>query len=121
MKNTKLMLPLALITLTLFVAGCASDGAANATKPQPTANVEMFRDGQKPTRPYKEIALLTDDGGIKEQGEIEAKFVKRAKTLGANALILQDPVKSGGEANALGFGFGWHDTYYYKASAVVYE
>ena len=103
-------------SLFILLAGCATPDSSVSIGSGPK-RIELFRDGQKPNRLYKEIGLLTDDGALGEQGDIEAKFIKKAKKMGADALILSPLVKTGGELK----GFGIVDTYLYKASAIVYD
>ncbi len=74
--------------------------------------------GQKPPKNYKELTLLTDDGRIEEQPAIEAKMIKKAKAMGANAIIFHPLIESGSEAQPF---VGWKKTYFYKASVVLYE
>ena len=103
--------------LTLLVGCASSDAQFDSVKRKRADQVDVFRNGQKPTRTFREISLLTDDGGLGEEGKIEAKMIKKAKRLGANAIIFQPIVKSGGELK----GFSWVETYLYKAAVVVYE
>jgi len=103
----------------LLCTGCAETGTYDSVKRTRTTNIDVFRDGQKPTKHYKEIALLSDDGGAGEQAAIEAKFVKKAKAMGGNAIIVYPMTKSGGEMPM--FAIGWKDTFFYKAAVVVYE
>jgi hypothetical protein len=109
--NAKLILPY----LVAFVLawGCSAPGAER----RPGALVEVFRDGQKPSKAFKEIGMLTDDGGLGEQGTIEGKFLRKAKRMGANAIIMYPLQKTGAELK----GFSLVDTFLYKASVVVYE
>jgi hypothetical protein len=97
------------LLLLWMLAGCAS------TPTSSQARVQVFRDGQLPTQTYTEVQLLTDSGALREQGEIEAKMVKKAAKLGADALIFDTPVKEGGELQ----GFSWVQTYLYRARAVA--
>ncbi len=64
---------------------------------------------------YTEVQLLTDSGALREQGEIEARMIRKATKLGADALIFETPVKEGGELQ----GFSWVQTYLYQARAVA--
>ena len=64
---------------------------------------------------YTEVQLLTDSGALREQGEIEARMIRKAAKLGADALIFDTPVKEGGELQ----GFSWVQTYLYRARAVA--
>lgn len=110
----------AFLTLTLAlvcVFGCATQTSQTAVRPA-TAEVDVYRDGQKPQKNYKELTLLTDDGRIEEQQAIEAKMIRKAKSMGANAIIFHALIDSGGEGQMFG---GWKKTYFYKASVVVYE
>jgi hypothetical protein len=97
------------LLLLWMLAGCASTPSSSQ------ARVQVFRDGQLPTQTYTEVQLLTDSGALREQGEIEAKMVKKAAKLGADALIFDTPVKEGGELQ----GFSWVQTYLYRARAVA--
>ena len=111
-------LTLLLSFVLALLVGCASSGGQyDNIKRKPTTQVDIFRDGQKPTRAYKEIGLLTDDGGLVEQRGIEAKLIRKAKRMGANAIIFQPLTKSGGELK----GFSVVDTYVYRALVIVYE
>lgn len=99
------------------LTGCSSIETYDSVARQPTTSVDVFREG-KPERPHKEIALLADDGGIGEQTAIEKKFVKKAKNLGGNALIMHPPVPSGVEPGAA--PLSWKKTYQFRAAVVVY-
>jgi hypothetical protein len=107
--------------IPIFVSvlvGCSTPEVRYDTaKHQPTTEVTIFRDGQKPSKAYKEIGMLTDDGKAVEQPNIEAKFINKAKRMGGNAIIMYPAVKSGSELS----GFGLVDSFLYKASVVVYE
>jgi hypothetical protein len=95
------------LTVLLF-HGCASTNRQH---------VELFRDGETPSRPFREISLFTDDGTLAEQGEIEQKMIKAARRAGADALIFEKLVSTGEELR----GFGLATTYLYKARAVIYQ
>lgn len=79
--------------------------------------IEVYRDDHKPQTAYKEIGLLTDDGRVFERDEIEAAFIKRAREMGGDALVLQGPVKSV-EAPA---GWDLYDTFVFEAVVVSYQ
>ncbi len=97
------------LLLLWLLAGCASTPGSSQ------AHVQVFRDGQLPTQSYAEVQLLTDSGALREQGEIEAKMIRKAAKLGADALIFDTPVKEGGELQ----GFSWVQTYLYRARAIA--
>ena len=98
---------LAWTVLVLLLPGCA----APARQP-----VEIYRDGEKPDRAFREISLFTDDGTLAEQGEIEQKMLKWARKAGADAIIFDKLIRTGEEIR----GFGLATTYLYKGRAVVY-
>jgi hypothetical protein len=105
------------IFLAVFL-GCGTPKVAyDSTKRPPTTEIDIFRDGQKPTKAYKEIGMVTDDGKIVEQPNIGSKFIKKAKSMGGNAIIMYAPTRCGQELS----GFGLVDTYLYKASVLTYE
>src|SRR3954467_6732602 len=99
--------------LAFFLSGCASNGY---TQSPGQKQIEIFRDGAKPPTAFKEIGMLTDDGSLGEQGEIESKFLKKARKAGADAIIMHPLTQIGGELK----GFGIVDTYLFKATLVVY-
>jgi hypothetical protein len=120
MKNQAVCFLIVLFIGLFFLPGCKTP----ATQPpytgsSSTAQFDIFRDGEKPTRPYKEIDLLKDDGRPVEQEDIEAKMIKKAKKMGGSAIIFKDPIKSG-EDNAWGSG-SLKVTYLYKGIVIVYE
>ena len=79
--------------------------------------LDVFRDCEKPPASYKKVGFLTDGGRVFEQNEIEATFMRRAKEMGGDALVLLPPVKSI-EAPP---GWGLFDTFLYEAVVVAYE
>ena len=84
----------------LLLVGCATTGDQKPSdKRLPTTAVEVFKDGAKPLKAYKEIGLLKDDGKAIEQEEIEAKMIKQAKKLGGNAILFEKPIVSGAEGS----------------------
>ena len=99
-----------LSAVLLLVQGCAT-GSNRAQ------HIEIFREGEKPSRSFKEIGILTDDGGLAEQGEIEAQMVRKAKKTGADALLFEKMTQTGDELK----GLGLQKTYLYKAHMVIYE
>lgn len=119
-KDALVQVPLKIILSAVFVltfvfsSGCTSPGYTQT----PTGKqIEIFRDGAKPSRDFREIGMLTDDGGLGEQGEIEGKFLKHARKAGADAKILHTATKTGGELK----GFQIVETYLFKATLIVYS
>lgn len=90
---------------------------ASSASRKPAGPFEVFRSNQLPRNAFKEIAVLSDDGHPFEHTDIEADFIKKAKAMGGDAVVLLPPVKSI-EAPA-----GWQifDTFRYLAAVVVYE
>lgn len=120
MKTLRLIAVPVLASSLLWLCGCASTGSSTRTTATPVADVEIFRDGAVPPKPYKEIGKLTDDGKEGEQAEIEAKMIKQAKKMGASAILFDKPKPSGFEAAP--FSFGKLDpTFQYKAIVAVYQ
>lgn len=105
------------IFVAVFVGCSTPEVRYDSAKRQPTAEIDIFREGQKPSKACKEIGMLTDDGRAVEQPEIEAKFINKARRMGGNSIIMHAPTKSGGELS----GFSVVDTFLYKASVVIYE
>lgn len=116
-----LLVALCLTTAPVFT-GCQSDGpAASAPAARPaSAQIDVFKDGEKPSRAFKSIGLLKDDGKDQEQEQIEAKMIAKAKKMGGQAILFDKPKQSGMEAEFFSFGQAKF-TYLYKANVVVYE
>jgi hypothetical protein len=103
--------------LLVCSVGCET-GKSRSPGRTPTTEIDVYRDGQKPQKNYKELKLLTDDGRVEEQQGIEGRMIKKAKAMGGNAIIFHPLIESGGEGQPFG---GWKKTYFFKASVVVYE
>src|SRR3954469_14514287 len=101
------MRTLTLISLffVLFCAGCQS-----VTEYSVPAGLEVFEDGQKPSKPMKLIGEIKDDGPLIEKSDIDAAMMKRAKKLGADFIILHKPVQAGIGFSPFG---GAHEKYFY--------
>lgn len=112
MKSTLILL----VTIGLL-AGCETTSPKNTASAVP--QVEVFRDGQSPTRSFKLLTILTDDGTEGEESEIQDKMIKKAKRLGASAVIFEPLKESGFEVAP--FSFQAKKTYIYKAKVVTYE
>jgi hypothetical protein len=79
--------------------------------------IDVYRDHDKPHSSYMQIGLLTNDGRVFERDEIEAAFIKTAREMGGDALVLQEPVKS------IEAPRGWdlYDTFVFEAVVVSYQ
>jgi len=91
--------------------------AASTPKPNVRQELHVYRNCKNPPMPCKQLGFLTDGGRIFEQNDIEAGFVKRAKEMGGDALVLFAPVKSV-ESPA---GWKLYDTFLYEAVVVAYD
>jgi hypothetical protein len=74
----------------LLLAGCGTpnDATFDNQKRAPTTGVEVYREGQKPERPYKEIGELSQEYFVGEDAVVTRKFIESAKRHGANAIIM---------------------------------
>lgn len=118
-KSTRAVSMVIFLALGIALTGCQGVSRYDSMSRPTTTQLDIFRDGAKPTKAYKEIGMITDDGKLSEQLGIEAKFMKKAKAMGGNAVIFYPLVKTGTEMQP--FFIGSADTYLYKATVVVYE
>jgi len=88
------------------------------TKRQPTASVEVFREGNKPTKAYKEIGEVSHEDYGGEDANAMKQLIAKAKQIGANAIIML-PRQDTGYA-FVPFGRSGNK-YIWKAVALVYE
>lgn len=124
--KTSLRLP-ALLLLTVIAFGCASaptDGekppkhakrvqvALYGSTPRPaTATLDVL--DAPPSRPHKDIAMLTCDGENEEEAVMTRAILWKARQIGANAVVRLPPdVRRG--------GFGIPNGRVYRYQAIVY-
>jgi len=81
--------------------------------------IEIFKDGAKPTRPYVELGSLADDARLEEEPAIEAKMKKAALKMGGDALIFEPKSETGFDVHP--WGWGAKKSYLYKAKVVKYQ
>ncbi len=79
--------------------------------------IDVYRETEKPNGAFKEIALLTANGRPFEHHDIETDFIRKAREMGADAVLLLPAVKKI-EAPS---GWSVFDTVRYLASVIVYE
>ncbi len=117
--NRPALAVLSMLFLCLLLPGCTAtyDPRSAATDAR---SLDILRDGQKPSRKYTEVAVLKDDGRVEEQDAIEAKMLRKAKSMGANGIIVHPPVKSGTEAILDLFG-SVKTTYLYRGTVFRYD
>lgn len=114
------MKPISTLFLTAFLFGCAAPREVlyDQTRRQPTTSVDIFQDGSKPSKTYKEIGEVAfeDFGG--EETNVLKRIIERAKQIGADALIMRPRQDTGYSFNLFGRS---GNKYMYKATAVVYQ
>src|SRR5690349_17137771 len=100
MKTTNIVV----LLLTAFLFGCASPQEVmfDETKRQPTTSVDVFREGNKPAKQYKEIGEVSyeDFGG--EDAHAMKELIAKAKKIGANGIIMQPRQDTGYNFNMFG-------------------
>ena len=79
--------------------------------------IDVYNETEKPNGAFKEIALLTANGHPFEHHDIEMDFIRRARELGADAVLFLPAVKK------IEAPSGWQifDTFRFLASVIVYE
>lgn len=115
--------PVGLIVLLLGIsalfAGCET--FARHERRAPASNLKqigVFRTNTKPPAQIKEMGDVSDEGTLKEQAEIEAQFISKARRAGADALIYEPVVKIGEETKLFS---ATEDKYSFKATMVAYQ
>ena len=119
-KNTAQITKAMQLALTLLVAlmtGCASVVPLDGEVRSPKAQIEIFLDGKVPNKPHKIIATFAKRDGPEAETHHHSNFIKQAKKLGADGIIIKAP-ESGGSS----FGpFGGGSQAMFRAVAFVYE
>ncbi len=111
---------LPVLLLSLLLQGCASTFDPRAAEAL-ARTIDVYRDGQKPSRHYHEIGLLKDDGRLDEQAAIELKMMKQAKSMGGHAIIFLPLVESGTDEASDLFTSTAKPSYLYRGSVLRYE
>ena len=116
MKNKWLVIFAAAASL---LAGCAGPDRAGSgqTRRAPKSAVDVFYLDETPRKKHTEIAALSFRGSRADQSKAFRYFVKEAKRLGADAVIIDAPRDNDLKAGRLGFG----PDFLWTASAVVYH
>lgn len=100
-------------TVLLFsITGCVSNQSARID----TFGVDLLVDEKQPTRPFKQIGILGDNARLDEEPAITTKFLKKAKKMGGQGLIMSKT--PGGSELTLS---GVVPSYTYKGVVIVYE
>jgi len=108
-----------LLGVLLVAVGCAPLDRAiyDSTKRQPTASIDVYKDGKVPDRKYKEIGELLMPGHREDELMRQQQLVEEAKRMGANGLIfVAEPagMKGGGTIFQV---IEW----VFKGKVIVYE
>lgn len=83
---------------------------------QPKTQIDVYSDGRKPEKRFKEIFLLSAEGGTNDEAGKYKEFIERAKKVGADGVILSTK-----EAGSSYGPFGGGTRFFFKGTAVVYE
>jgi type IV pilus biogenesis protein CpaD/CtpE len=110
---------LSLLLAALLVTGCASTDKIilDTTKRKPTTTLQVFKDGEKPAKPFKEIAEQSFLGARQDEFKALRHFIEEAKQMGADAIIFVVPERG----NVHGDAFGVSTSFVFKSTAIVYE
>ena len=105
-----------LLGISALFAGCETFGRFESRKAADMKRVEVFRTNTKPAGKVNELGAVSEEGTMDKQKEIEARFVRKARESGADALIFEPVVKVGQEVSL----FASADSYLFKATMVTY-
>ena len=102
-----------------LIGGCASTerNTFDETMRAPKASVDVFYLDQAPPKKHTEIAALSFRAPRADQSKAERYFIKEAKKLGADGVIIYVPGYDYLKAGRLGFG----PDFVFRASAIVYN
>ena len=101
----------------MFLSGCGGPAGRVKVAMGPTDSttevvaVDMFDAESPPDRPFREIAQLSYDGVSGEYFDVIREFKLKARELGADAIILDDPVAFTGSTQH----------FMYRATAIGYQ
>ena len=112
--------PVALIVCLLGIsalfAGCETFARFEHRVPANEKKIEVFRTNTKPPAHIRELGVVTEEGALNQEGEIEQHFISKARRAGADALVFDPMVKVGEEFKF----FNVTDMYMFKATMVAY-
>ena len=93
---------------------CSSQPPAFHSRRSTQTSAEVFLKAKSAVTNFRVIGLLTEDGRVFEQAEIEQRFSKRATEMGAAALIMLPPTRK----IAAPDGWSSFDTFRYCAAVL---
>jgi hypothetical protein len=110
------------VFISVFLYGCASTDEIkfDTTKRVPTTTLDVYHFDSgtpNPTKSFKIIASLNFLGERQDGAKARRYFIRRAKKLGANGVIMESPGYGGTSGNI----YGVSTKCYFKAKAIVYE
>ena len=113
------------VVFVFVVAGCESGGVERVKKANtfdgivrlPKEQIDVFMEGQHPSRKYKVIKLFSEKNDVGREARIADVFVKRAKSIGADGIIINPPRGGGVDVGP----FGANSTVSYTGIVFVYE
>jgi hypothetical protein len=109
-----------LLGISALFAGCEAFAHFEHRAPATAADlkrIEVFRTNTKPSGKVREIGMVAEEGTLAQQNEIEARFIRKARKAGADALIFEPTMRVGQEVKF----FATADTYSFRATLVSYE
>lgn len=94
-----------LVTVALALGACSTESRVRVALYDQTPRagvqrIDVFQPGETPPKPFTRIALLTVEGSAQEEGSCVDGLIRRARGLGADAIVLLEP-----EAPAAGLLF----------------
>src|SRR3989442_7866033 len=116
-----------LLLVSGLLAGCATTSRIgyDETKRASKESVDIYNIDQKPSKQHKEIAALSFRGPRADQSKAFRYFVKEAKRLGADGIVMYGPGedyrKETGIFRPGGGLIGFGPDFVFKASAIVYD
>ena len=108
-----------MIILTTLLWGCRTPGDRRSDSATSRMPLDVYRDANKPSRPYREIALLSREGKAQDQSRIEEEFKKDAAKMGGKALIIYPKEQTGEHWTP--FYASRHAIFTFKASVIFYQ
>src|SRR5437899_2123424 len=111
--------PIALLLAASLFAGCAVTGPVGFEQPSraPKSTIDVFYLDEAPSKKHTEIAALSFRGSRADQSKASRYFIKEAKRLGADGVLIFVPGYDYLKAGRLGL----EPDMVFRASAFVYN
>lgn len=106
------------LLLAAFITACATTDKVilDSTPRPPTTQIDVYKDANTCTKPFKAIAELTFLGPREDELKAQRYFIKQAQALGGNGILFGIE-----NAGMKGNGFGVSMTYIFKAKVITYN